>query len=500
MANPLLEALFAVGAPSAPAIRLGPRTISYGELLAQTGAWAAALRAAGVEAGDRIAAPIEKSIENLILYLAAVRAGAVWLPLNPAYTDVELAYFLADAEPALVVCDPPRRAALAALDRARVETLDPIGRGSMADLAAAGHAPAPPVARAASDLAAICYTSGTTGRSKGAMLTQANLLSNASALVDLWRFSAPDVLIHALPLYHVHGLFVAAHVTLLAGASMLLQPRFEPAAVLAAMGEASVLMGVPTFYSRLLAEPDLGPESAGRMRLFVSGSAPLLEGTFTAWRARTGTTILERYGLTETGMNASNPYDGERRAGTVGRPLPDVDIRIADPETGDPLALGGAGMIEVRGPNVFTGYWRNPERTAEAFRPDGYFVTGDLGRLDGDGYLSIVGRAKDLVISGGFNIYPKEIELLIDATPGVAESAVIGLPHPDLGEALVAVVVAKAGAQLAETDVLAALAPRLARYKQPRRVVFADALPRNVMGKVQKAALRDAYAGLFTAP
>ncbi|MGH6992516.1 MAG: AMP-binding protein, partial [Caulobacteraceae bacterium] len=350
--------------------------------------------------------------------------------------------------------------------------------------------------RTQSDLAAICYTSGTTGRSKGAMLSGGNLLSNARTLAGLWRFSERDRLIHALPLFHVHGLFIACHVSLLSGAAILLQPRFSPSAVIEAMARASVLMGVPTFYTRLLAEPGLDRERAGRMRLFISGSAPLLASTHAAWRERTGAAILERYGLTETGMNASNPYDGERVAGTVGPPLPGVELRIVG-EDGAELRSGEVGMVEVKGPNVFSGYWRDPEKSRAAFTADGFFITGDLGRLDEAGYLSIVGRAKDLVISGGLNITPLEVEQEIDALEGVIESALLGLPHGDLGEAAVAFVVADPACRLDEDAIVSAIAPRLARYKQPRRIVFVRELPRNAMGKVQKAELRRSYARLF---
>jgi malonyl-CoA/methylmalonyl-CoA synthetase len=429
-------------------------------------------------------------------------AGAVFLPLNTAYTAAEVAYFLTDAEPAVFVCDPAAEAALApvaAAAGARVLTLAADGAGS---LTAASDAPGVAAApRGPDDLAAILYTSGTTGRSKGAMLSHANLATNARALVDCWRFTAADRLIHALPIFHTHGLFVATNVALIAGAEVIFQPRFDPDAVLAAMvGGATALMGVPTFYVRLLDHPGLTREATAGMRLFVAGSAPLLAETHRQWRARTGHAVLERYGMTETSMITSNPYEGERRPGAVGFPLPGVSVRVAEPDTGAPVAPGGVGVVEVTGPNVFKGYWRMPEKTAAEFRPDGRFVTGDLGRFDPDGYLVIVGRSKDLVISGGFNVYPKEVEDLIDAIPGVRESAVIGVPHPDFGEGVVAVVAAAPGAALDEAAVQAALRDRLARYKQPKRVLFAADLPRNAMGKVQKAALRAAHAGLFGGP
>ncbi|HMN84406.1 MAG TPA: malonyl-CoA synthase, partial [Bauldia sp.] len=443
---------------------------------------------------------VEKPVESVALYLGRVRAGAVSRPPNTAYTLTELAYFLGDAEPALVVCDPARRDGVAALVAGRgvaVETLDADGRGSLAE-AADGFAPDfATVARRPDDLAAILYTSGTTGRSKGAMLTHANLVSNAETLVEAWRFTAGDVLVHALPIYHTHGLFVAINVALIAGATMLFLPKFEAGAVLRLLPRATTMMGVPTFYVRLLQEKGLTREAVAGMRLFVSGSAPLLAETHRAWEARTGHAILERYGMTETGMNTSNPYDGARVPGTVGPPLQDVSVRVTDPESGRPLATGEIGMIEVKGPNVFPGYWRMPEKTAAEFRADGFFITGDLGRIDGAGYVHIVGRGKDLIITGGFNVYPKEVEGEIDAIPGVVESAVIGVPHGDLGEGVTAVVVAAPGAPLDEAAVVAALDGRLARFKQPKRVIIVPELPRNTMGKVQKNALRERYADLY---
>ena len=492
MPNPLFDALFAAGAGTAPAIEAEARAFTYAELKRQTARFAGALIALGVKPGDRVAAQIEKSAAVLILYLATIRAGAVFLPLNPAYTVAELSVFLADAEPALIVVDPARRQTIAAIAAiaagACVETLDGAGEGTLAILAAGAPASFETVPRRDSDLAAICYTSGTTGRSKGAMLSHGNLISNAATLKDLWRFTPRDVLIHALPTYHVHGLFIATHVAMMAGAAMILQPRFDADAVIAAMPRATVLMGVPTFYTRLLAHPGLTREATAQMRLFISGSAPLLAQTHDAFSARTGQAILERYGLTETGMNASNPYEGERRAGTVGFALRGVEVRIAGP-------TGAIGVVEVRGQNVFAGYWRAPEKTADAFTADGWFMTGDLGVIDQAGYLSIVGRGKDLIITGGLNVYPSEVEAAIDAVPGVVESAVIGLPHPDLGEAVTAVVVGAPA--LTETAILAALARDLARFKHPKRVLFVGDLPRNPMGKVQKALLRELYAGLY---
>ena len=476
----------------------GGARLSYAGLVAEAGRWANALVSIGVKPGDRVAVQVEKSGANAILYLATLQAGAVFLPLNTAYTTSEVAYFVGDAEPALVVCDPAVREAVQAVaGAARVETLDAAGQGSLADLARAQTPDFDTVPRAADDLAAIVYTSGTTGRSKGAMLTHANLASNARTLVAAWRFTADDVLVHALPIYHVHGLFVGINVLLLAGGAMLFLPGFDPQVILALMPRATCLMGVPTFYTRLLKQPGLTREAAAGMRLFVSGSAPLLAETHRAWSDRTGHAILERYGMTETGMNVSNPYDGARIAGTVGLPLPGVQVRIADPDTGAPVPQGEIGMIEVKGPNVFKGYWRMPDKTAAEFRPDGFFVTGDLGIVDEAGYLSIVGRGKDLVITGGLNVYPKEVEEEIDALPGVVESAVIGLPHADFGEAVTAVVATGGRPAPSEAEVLAALEPRLAAFKRPKRVLFVDELPRNTMGKVQKAALRERYAAIY---
>jgi malonyl-CoA/methylmalonyl-CoA synthetase len=454
--------------------------------------------ALGVRPGDRVAVQVEKTPEAALLYLATLRAGAVYLPLNPAYTLAELDYFIGDAEPALIVCTPAARHGLLGVARgAGVETLDAAGKGSLADRAAGAPKLFDDVTRAADDLAAILYTSGTTGRSKGAMLTHANLASNAEVLAQAWRFSADDVLLHALPIFHVHGLFVAINTVLLAGASMIWLAKFDPEAVVASLPDASVMMGVPTFYTRLLQDPRLDRGLTAGIRLFVSGSAPLLADTHREWSARTGHAILERYGMTETGMNTSNPYDGDRIAGTVGLPLPGVEARIADPESGRELPAGEIGMIEVRGPNVFKGYWRMPEKTAAEFRVDGFFITGDLGLIDERGYVQIVGRGKDLVISGGFNVYPKEVEGEIDALEGVVESAVIGLPHPDLGEGVTAVVAVSPGATLTEDEVLKALAVRLAGFKRPKRVLFVDDLPRNTMGKVQKAALRERWKDLY---
>jgi len=485
-----------------PALETGDATaLTYGELIARSGRAANALVELGVEPGDRVAAQIDKSTDMIVLALACLRAGAVLLPLNTAYTLAELEYFLGDAEPALTLCRPDSLDGVRALARKlslrAVESLGARRDGTFATRIAAAAPEFETVPRASGDLAAILYTSGTTGRSKGAMLTHENLTSNALTLVDCWRFTAADRLIHALPVFHTHGLFVAVNVALIAGTTMIYMPRFDADAVIAALPKATAMMGVPTFYTRLLDHPDLTREACAAMRLFVSGSAPLLAETHAAWRARTGFAILERYGMTETNMITSNPYDGERRQGTVGFALPGVSARIADPESGAPVPPGEIGIIEVKGPNVFAGYWRMPDKTAQEFRPDGYFITGDLARFDEDGYVHIVGRAKDLVISGGFNVYPKEVETEIDAIEGVLESAVFGVAHADFGEGVTAAVVPRPGAVLSEQAILSVLDGRIARFKTPKRVVFVDALPRNAMGKVQKAALRAAYKDIY---
>ena len=486
----------------------GDRRYRYADLLDVSGRLANRLAALGVGPGDRVAVQADKSVEGLMLYLAALRVGAAYLPLNTAYTPSEVEYFLRDAEPRVFVCDPSRADALRPVAESAGAALETMGADPFADEPGTlldGSVDLPTgfddVERADDDLAAILYTSGTTGRSKGAMLTHANLWSNAATLVGTWRFTTDDVLIHALPIYHTHGLFVATHCVLASGSALHLLPKFDADRIVELMPGATVLMGVPTFYTRLLRHGGLG-EAAGGMRLFTSGSAPLLAETHRAFERATGQRILERYGMTETNMNTSNPYDGERRAGTVGHPLPGVELRVVG-EGDEPseVATGEVGSIEVRGPNVFSGYWRMPDKTAAEFRGGGpgtgWFVTGDLGRLSDDGYLTIVGREKDLVISGGFNVYPAEVEDAIDRLDGVVESAVIGLPHADLGEGVTAVVVREEGASLDEAAVVAGIADRLARYKQPKRVLFADALPRNAMGKVLKAELRREHAKLY---
>lgn len=469
-------------------------TLRFNAFFAGAARIASLLTEIGVAPGDRVAAQTVKSIEGLQLYLGAVMAGAVFLPLNTGYKSAELAHFITDATPRVFVCDPAELSAIRALTKTDILTLDAHGHGTLTDRANACAGMAP-VNRQPDDLAAILYTSGTTGKPKGAMLSHGNLATNAQALSALWRFTPDDVLIHALPVFHMHGLFVATNVALVSGAAIQFHAGFDAKAVLASMPQATAMMGVPTFYTRLLQQDGLA-DAARNMRLFTSGSAPLLIETHDAWAEVTGHRILERYGMTETNINASNPYDGERRAGTVGFPLPGVELRLTD---GKGMALddGEPGIIEVRGPNVFTGYWNLPEKTAEELLPDGFFITGDIGRIDDDGYLHIVGRAKDLVISGGYNVYPKEIELLIDALPGVAESAVIGVPHPDFGEGVVALVVAEGKSATTPDTISAAIAPALARYKQPKQVILVDTLPRNAMSKVQKNVLREQYATLF---
>jgi len=502
MSNPLFDRLFA---PLAGQTRRflhlpGGAMLSGDAFLARGARMAGALRAAGLEPGDRVAVQAAKSVEMLALYAGAVASGVVFLPLNPAYTGAELEHFLRDSGARLFVTDPDRAAALAPLAArhgAALETLGPGGGlSARADAMPAAFAPAD---RAPDDLAALLYTSGTTGRSKGAMLTQDNLLSNALVLAEAWQFTDRDVLLHALPIFHVHGLFVATHTVLAAGASMIFQPGFDRDAVMAALPQATAMMGVPTFYTRLLDDARLTRDAVAHMRLFVSGSAPMSPETHAAWTARTGKPVLERYGMTETGMITSNPYEGERRPGSVGPALPGVSVRVTDPETGAALPPGEVGMVEVAGPNVFAGYWRMPERTAAEFRADGHFITGDMGRLGDDGYLDLVGRQKDVIIAGGLNVYPAEVEAVLDAAPGVRESAVIGVPHPDLGEAVLAVIVPEPGNDPDPDAIGAGLADHLARFKQPRGYVLLDALPRNSMGKVQKADLRARYATWFGA-
>jgi malonyl-CoA/methylmalonyl-CoA synthetase len=490
-----VERAMPADASSALLVTESGRICSWVEMHAQSARYARLLLGLGLQRGARVAVQVEKSPEALYLYLACLRAGLVYLPLNTAYQQVELEYFLRDAEPGAVVCRPGAERALGTLagSAARIFTLDGEGRGTLTDAAAVESAESPTARVDDDDLAAIIYTSGTTGRSKGAMVTHGNLVSNARTLVDFWGFSRSDVLLHALPTFHVHGLFVANHCALLSGASMRWHARFDAQAVLRDLPHATVLMGVPTFYTRLLADPGFTRERCRGVRLFISGSAPLQLDTFQRFEVHIGQPILERYGMSEAGMITSNPLSGVRKAGSVGQPLPGNQVRVAD-DRDVPLTKGEVGGIQIRGANVFKGYWRMPEKTREEFTADGWFRTGDVGAFDADGYLSIVGRAKDLIITGGYNVYPKELELLIDAMPGVQESAVFGVPHPDFGEAVTAAVVPLPGASISETEVVQRLKAQIANYKIPKRVAVVAELPRNAMGKVQKNVLRATYA------
>ena len=452
-------------------------------------------------AGARIAVQVEKSVEAMLLYLATLRAGYVFLPLNTAYQSAEIEYFIGNAEPAVVVCSKKNFGWVSKIafkaGTQNVFTLDDDRTGSLLERAANCSDKHTVAVKGADDLAAILYTSGTTGRSKGAMLSHGNMLSNALVLKDYWSWKPGDVLIHALPIFHVHGLFVALHGALINGSKMIWCAKFDPKFVVSKMPDATVFMGVPTLYVRLLNEPGLSKQAVRNMRLFVAGSAPLLIETFNAWQARTGHAILERYGMSETAMLTSNPYAGERRGGTVGFALPGVSLRVQG-DDGKALGTDEIGGIEVKGPNVFKGYWRMPEKTKEEFTADGFFKTGDVGKVDKRGYITIVGRSKDLIISGGYNVYPAEIEGYINDLPGVAESALVGVPHPDFGEVGVAVVIAKTGASLKPEAIISALKSRLANFKIPKRCFVVAELPRNTMGKVQKNLLREKYKNLFT--
>jgi malonyl-CoA/methylmalonyl-CoA synthetase len=475
-----------------------PRYHSWSDIDRATGRLANLLRCLKLPAGARVAVQVEKSPEALLLYLATLRAGYVYLPLNSAYQAAELEHFIADAEPSVVVCAPGARERIEPLARARgvahVYTLGEHQEGTLLPAAAGQPDRCVTVRRDATDLAAILYTSGTTGRSKGAMLSHGNLAANAQVLHRYWRWRAGDVLLHALPIFHVHGLFVASHGALLSGSKTIWLSRFDAAEVVRHLPRATVFMGVPTMYVRLLDHAAFDARCAAGVRLFISGSAPLLPDTFRQFEARTGQRILERYGMSETVMLTSNPYDGNRVPGTVGLPLPGVSVRVTS-SSGEACGVDEIGGIEVRGPNVFSGYWRMPEKTREEFTADGWFRTGDVGRWDANGYLSIVGRSKDLIISGGFNVYPKEIESWLDDMPGVLESAVIGVPHRDFGEAVTAVVVPRPGASLDEAALIAELKGRIASFKVPKRIHVVADLPRNAMGKVQKNLLRERYGG-----
>lgn len=467
------------------------REWTYGEIEREAGKLALLLQSLGVTPGERLLVQTEKSVQTLILYFACIRAGAIYLPLNVDYTQAELEYFIGDAEPVLAVCRPES-----------AELFDRIGNGTLTIrtleqlFAKLPDGQAEPAQRLPDDVAAILYTSGTTGKPKGAMLTNANLVSNGEVLIDFWRFTPEDRLIHALPIFHVHGLFIAMHCALFSGAAMIFLPRFDAGTVIEKMADATVLMGVPTFYIRLLGDGNFTKQASVNMRLFISGSAPLSADIHRAFEERSGHRVLERYGMTETGMLTSNPYEGERRAGYVGPPLPGVELRIAEFESGKVLPQGEVGIVEVKGPNIFKGYWRNPGKTAAEFRADGFFITGDMGFIDVDGYVQLVGREKDLIITGGLNVYPAEVEALLDDRADVAEAAVIGVPHPDFGEAVVAVV--KPAGPFDAEEVRAELRKDLAAFKVPKDIIVLDELPRNTMGKIQKKKLRETYAALFT--
>lgn len=476
------------------------KRLSYGDLRSFAALYAGVLDTQGVEPGDRIVVKVEKSVSNLALYLASLQRGAVYVPLNTGYRPQEVEYFLRDTGARLVVCDPADTEVIgpvASEISARMLTLDAAGNGSLTEAIDAPNEAV--VERASDDLAAILYTSGTTGKPKGAMITHENLRSNSAALRELWQVTEDDRMLHALPIFHAHGLFVGANVMLSAGAQMLFLPKFDLEQVVGLLPRSTVMMGIPTFYTRLLGDARLNHELVAGMRLFTCGSAPLLAETHRAWSERTGAAILERYGMTETGMNTSNPYVGERRPGSVGPALPGVEVRVTEPKGEAILPVGEIGMIEVKGPNVFKGYWQLPEKTAAEFKAGSWFITGDLGFIDGDGYVQIVGRDKDLVITGGLNVYPKEVETEIDQIEGVVESAVIGLPHQDFGEAVTGVVVLRKGAALDERAIQLALRERLATFKVPKRIIFLEYLPRNTMGKLQKAELRKTYGDLYKA-
>ncbi len=501
MSNPLFDRLFGrhIGKNSTFLILEDGSRFSHGRFLKLAARYAHAFSELGLKAGDRVALQVEKSPNALAVYAACAQSGLVFLPLNTAYTAHEVDYFVSNSGAGLLIGDPDKSGNLsdvAARYGAKFLTLDANGDGSLAAKAAGKPEDFRTVDRDENDLAAILYTSGTTGRSKGAMLSQRNLLSNAEVLCSEWRFTENDVLLHALPIFHTHGLFVGTNISLLTGGAMIFLPRLDVDALIKWMPTATSMMGVPTFYTRLLGDARFTQELARNMRLFVSGSAPLLAETHRRFFDRTGHKILERYGMTETNMNTSNPYDGDRRPGTVGLPLPGVEVKVCDTD-GNELPRGEIGTLEVRGANVFQGYWQMPEKTREELRENGFFITGDLAQQAEDGYVTIVGRAKDLVISGGFNIYPKEVEEALDTQDGVLESAVIGVPHPDLGEATVGIIVAKNNEKPDLDSIQLNLGNRLARFKQPRKLILIDALPRNTMGKVQKAALRDQYKGLF---
>jgi len=503
MNNQNLYSLFQANFPTqenAVFIKADSGNVSYADIDPMTGRIQSMLKSNGVKKGDRVIVQVEKSTDAVLLYLACLRAGAIYIPLNTGYTATEVRYFLSDAEPQMFVVTPENEADLKPLAvELQIPSLFTLGtRNDGSLIAALAGQPIDNSITACDgdDLAAILYTSGTTGRSKGAMLSHDNLASNAICLHEMWGFVPGDVLLHCLPIYHVHGLFVALHCALLNGSKVIFREKYDAGEVTSLLPEASVFMGVPTFFTRLLDTPGFGLESCRNIRLFVAGSAPLLAETFELFAERTGHRILERYGMTEAGMITSNPYNGERLAGTVGFPLPGVNARVAD-ENGQEVSRGDVGVLEITGPNLFKGYWRKPDKTAEEFRADGFFITGDMATMAADGRISIIGRAKDLVISGGLNVYPKEIETLIDELEGVSESAVFGLPHPDFGEGVTAAVVTDGSLELDEDKVLLQIIGDLAKFKQPKRVFFLDELPRNAMGKVQKAALRERFKNTY---
>lgn len=468
--------------------QLANRAAQYASLLTQE----------GIQPGDRVAVQVEKCAEALALYLGVLQSGGTYLPMNTAYTPSELQYFVENAEPAFVVCSSSQSDTFADIN-AKVAstfkcfTLDSDSEGTVCEAADPMSTQFETVDRDDNDLAAILYTSGTTGRPKGAMISHSNLLSNGRVLLDYWGWKEGDVLLHALPIFHVHGLFVACSCALLNASEMIFFSKFDARKAMEELPNATVMMGVPTFYTRLLAESGFTKELAENVRLFISGSAPLLEETFQEFEQRTGKAILERYGMTETGMNTSNPLNGERIAGTVGFPLPGTEVRIMDGEK-KPLGIDEVGSLQVKGPNVFQGYWRMPEKTAEEFTDDGFFITGDLGKIDAKGYVSIVGRSKDLIISGGYNIYPKEVEMVLNEIDGIDESAVFAFEHPDFGEGVAAAIVkSDLMKDIRNEDLIAICKDQLAGFKVPRRIVYLAELPRNTMGKVQKNVLRDQY-------
>lgn len=503
MANPLYDELFGKhsGNDTVFLQMISGETISHDDFLKMSAQYAHTFCELDIKTGDRLAVQVEKSPQCLAIYAACAQSGIVFLPLNTDYTARELAYFIENSGARLIICTDDKFTELtpiATLHNSSIETLNIDGTGSLSEKAKNQPTEFPTVSRENNDLAAILYTSGTTGRSKGAMLTQKNLISNAKTLVTAWKFTSDDVLLHALPIFHTHGLFVATNISLLAGNKIIFLPKFDLDEIMAQLQNATTMMGVPTFYTRLLNDGRFTSELAKHMRLFISGSAPLLAETHIEFENRTGHRILERYGMTETNMNTTNPYDGERRAGTVGFALEGTEVKITHGETGVELPTDNIGQIEVRGPNVFKGYWKMPDKTAEELRGNGFFITGDLGKIDAQGYLHIVGRNKDLIISGGYNIYPKEIELILDQEDNVFESAVIGVPHPDFGETVIGILVPKPNSHIDLDKIKTNISKSLARFKQPNKLMLVSELPRNTMGKVQKNTLREQFNGLFS--